>query len=97
MIRPETGHRLNQKNDDERDFKASPVLICTVALIFFTFAPVQSTPDLFSDTFSDAGNKAVVVCLFARILLRVQLSAFGEGKREVAIAVLGGENFGQNV
>ena len=72
-------------------------MICTVALINFTLTPVQSTPDLFSDAFSDAGNKAVVVCLFARILLRVQLSMFDEGKREVAIAVLAGEKFGQNI
>ena len=66
-------------------------MICTVALLSFTVASVQNTPDLFSNTFSDTRNKAVVVCLFARILLCVQLSVFGEGEREVAVAVLAEE------
>ena len=77
---------MNQINDDNAISKHR--LYCTIALLSFTVASVQNTPDLFSNSFADAGNKIVMVGLFARILLRVQLYLFGEGEREVAVAVL---------
>ena len=77
---------MNQINDDNAISKHR--LYCTIALLSFTIASVQNTPDLFSNTFADAGNKTVMVGLFARILLHVQLYLFDEGGREVAVAVL---------
>ena len=77
---------MNQINDNNAISKHR--LYCTIALLSFTVASVQNTPDLFSNTFADAGNKTVMVGLFARILLHVQLYLFDEGEREVAVAVL---------